>query len=149
MSSFFPSSVWPNEGENNFKLLKQYYLHVLFVKQSIHSIITYSGDAAASGGPYSTCNNSQTPSRYNWALTLGWMGPCCQSPSKERNTDRKVNILDIKCVFLRCVQRVCVCIAVNNSNRIFSLGETRMLSDPTLTFTVQLLTSINRGGGWK
>lgn len=91
--SFLPPFDLKRKG-NSFKLLK-YHLNVFFVKQSILSIFTYSVDAAATGDPCSTGNNSQTPSRYNRVLTLELMGPCCQSPPNERNTDGKVNLLDM------------------------------------------------------
>lgn len=83
MSSFFPSSVRANERKIKFTLLKQIQLHAVMKS---FGVITYSVDAAASGGPCSTGNNSQTPSRCILALTLGWMGPCCQSPSNKTNT---------------------------------------------------------------
>lgn len=70
-------------------------MNVFFIK-SIHSIITYSVDAAASGGPYSRGNSSQTPSRYSWALTPGWTGPCGQTHSDEQNTGR-IGSQHIKC----------------------------------------------------
>lgn len=78
-------------------------------QQSINSIISYSVDAAASGGPCSKGNSSQTPSRCSWVLTLGQMGPWCQNPSDEQNTERKskhrqeVKIQEIKPIILRCL----------------------------------------------
>lgn len=83
MSCFFPSSVRPNERKIWLELSNQIQLHAIKV---FKSVITYWMDAAASGGHCSTGNNSQTPSRCSLALTRGWMGPCCQSPSNRRNT---------------------------------------------------------------
>ena len=64
------------------------------MKINIHSRITHSVDAAATGGPASRGKSSQTPSRCSWAPTPGGTGPCCQTLSEEQNT-QGVNIQNI------------------------------------------------------
>ena len=72
------------------KILKLLGWHLYFlITYIIYGIVTHSVDAAATGGQCSRGNSSQTPSRCSWALTPGWTGPCCQSPSDEPNTNRK------------------------------------------------------------
>lgn len=73
-------------------------------------VTTYTVDVATSDGPCSRGSNSQTPFHYSWAQTLGWMGPCCRSPSGEQSQDTmsrytlwllEVNLTHYSC-FLKC-----------------------------------------------
>lgn len=82
MSSFFPSSVWPakkKKAKVSFKVCS------LIMRVGVCCpTATYCVDAAASYGPCSTDNSSQTPVRCSLKLGLAQMGPFYQIPPKRQ-----------------------------------------------------------------